>query len=64
MNVNRDNLLGLMIEYEDGSLSGDEVIDLFQYLVDSGEVWTLQGHYGRTAKRLIEGGFVRGVGND
>jgi hypothetical protein len=31
-----------------------EQIDAWQYLIDTGTVWTLQGSFGRTAKNLIE----------
>jgi hypothetical protein len=46
--------------YEDGVLEHDEVVALFQALVDNGMVWQLQGHYGRTARRLIDSGEVSG----
>ena len=36
-----------------------EHLQFFQELVDDGLVWRLQGHYGRTAARLIEAGLVR-----
>lgn len=35
----------------------DEMIEAFQYLIDCGDVWKLQGFYGRTASRLIEAGY-------
>lgn len=34
----------------------DEILDAFQYLIDTGVVWQLQGFYGRTAAALIESG--------
>lgn len=43
-----------IIEYENGELGEDEVIELFQRLIDSGLAWQLQGHYGRTAAALID----------
>lgn len=49
-------MLTQIIAYEAGELDDDEVIDLFQYLIDTGLAWTLQGHYGRTAAALIEAG--------
>lgn len=35
----------------------DEIIEAFQFLIDCGDVWTLQGFYGRTAASLIEQGL-------
>lgn len=51
--------VGAIIDFEDGNLSEDETIRLFQYLVDTGLAWRLQGSYGRTANSLIEAGLVR-----
>lgn len=46
----------LIIRYETGELSDEEVVGLFQGLINTGLVWKLQGHYGRTAVRLLEAG--------
>jgi hypothetical protein len=48
-----------IMQYECGELSKEEIIAGFQALIDSGLVWTLQGHYGRVARALIEAGHCR-----
>ncbi len=35
----------------------EEVIAAFQFLIDCGDAWKLQGFYGRGATRLIEQGL-------
>lgn len=47
-----------IIEYETGEATEEEFLSLFQYLVDTGQAWTLQGHYGRTAAALIDAGYI------
>lgn len=47
-----------IMAYENGELDYEEVVNLFQWLVDSGLAWQLQGSYGRTAAALIEAGDV------
>jgi len=54
------NTLDRIIAFETGTLSEDEIITLFQELVDSGLAWSLQGSYGRTAHALIDAGLVKG----
>lgn len=50
-----------VIEGCDGEPSAeDQQIASWQYLVDKGIVWQLQGFYGRTATSLIEAGVIEG----
>lgn len=49
--------IDLIIRFENGELNKEEVIDLFQNLIDTGMAWRLQGSYGRTAHALIEAGY-------
>ena len=50
------NLTSHLMRYETGEASEEEVVKLFQYLIDSKMAWQLQGHYGRMAAHLIEQG--------
>lgn len=54
--------IGLIIEYESGELSDAGILKLFSSLIQSGQCWSLQGHYGRTAKALIDGGYISTTG--
>jgi hypothetical protein len=48
----------VLFDYENGELDEIQSLILFSELVKSGLAWQLQGHYERTAKALIEGGFL------
>ena len=37
--------------------SDEEFIQAYQFLIDTGLVWNLQGRYGRQAQQLIEDGL-------
>ena len=47
-----------IMAYEAGEMAENEIVEFFQELVDTGLAWKLQGHYGRTAQRLIQAGEV------
>ena len=42
-----------MVEADD-----EETLDAYQYLVDTGRVWQLQGSFGRVAQHLIDAGLI------
>lgn len=56
--VTGSNVVDYLMRYESDELTFTEELDLFQYLVDTGMAYTLQGHYGRAANRLIDVGLV------
>ena len=52
------DLVSKISEYEEGLLEDEEIINLFQTLVDTGMAWNLQGHYGRMASAMLEDGVI------
>lgn len=50
--------IGAIIAFESGELDEDATLELFQYLVNTGLAWQLQGSYGRTAKSLLDAGLI------
>jgi hypothetical protein len=57
-----DRVLGLIIAHEQGELSAPETLDLFSHLITAGGAGKLQGHYGRTARDLIQFGWITPAG--
>ena len=43
-----------IVLFENGALDDERTDALFQYLLDTGMVWRLQGSYGRTARTLLD----------
>lgn len=55
--ITEDNWFDFSIKWEDGELNFEDTIKLFQYLIDEGHAWSLQGFYKRTAEELIQEGY-------
>lgn len=60
--VNEDNLVNFIMDWEVGEGTTLGFIALFAYLVKTGKAWSLQGSYGRTAKALIDEGLMNDKG--
>ena len=52
------NLTERIVSYEQGDLTEEQTIQLFQHLVDSGMIMSLQGYYHRFAAQLLEAGLI------
>ncbi len=52
------DLVGYIMDYESGEISDERILEMMSHLIKTGLAWTLQGHYGRTAKQLIDGGYI------
>ena len=55
-------IVDLMIKWEDEGLAPKDELELFSYLITTGDAWTLQGFYGRTADFYIENGYISSLG--
>jgi hypothetical protein len=53
------DLTSAIIAFENGELEMEEIIELFQTLVDTGLEAQLQGSYGRAARDLYEQGLIK-----
>lgn len=61
-----DEALTLVMEtiaFESGELNDADIINLFAKIVSNGLAWQFQGSYGRTAKFLIDEGYIDAKGN-
>lgn len=55
--------VGDIIAYETGDLDDEGILRLFSDGIASGQVWNLQGAYGRMAASMIEAGLIDREGN-
>jgi len=51
------DLVDFFIEFESGTLDGDQIIEGFQYLINTRLINNLQGSYQRMAQQLIDNGL-------
>ena len=47
-----------LADVKEDEITEELILEAWQYLVDTGMAWTLQGWFGRTAKQLIEEGAI------
>lgn len=52
------DIVSKIIAYENGELNGAETIYLFSELLKTKMAYSLQGHYGRQARNLIDAGVL------
>tara|TARA_A100001515_G_scaffold107243_1_gene88036 strand:+ start:1887 stop:2084 length:198 start_codon:yes stop_codon:yes gene_type:complete len=52
------DIVGKIMAFEQGELSNEEVYALFQFLLDSGMIYSLQGSYQRMAEDLLLAGSI------
>jgi hypothetical protein len=48
-----------LMAYENGEMEYEDVITLFQNLLDTGTIYHLQGSYGHQMQRFLNSGEVR-----
>lgn len=56
MSINSYNAVGIAEGFIEAE-SEEQVIEAWQFLIDSGLAWKLQGWFGRTAHQLIDEGI-------
>ena len=57
------DLVTQIVEFESGRLSSQEVIEMFQTLIDTQTITHLQGSYQRVAQQLIDEGLCHVISN-
>lgn len=57
------DLVDKIIAFEEGELAPADTLRLFSDLTKSGQVWQLQGNYGRFARSLIEADMMNAEGD-
>ena len=58
MSKESTDIVGKIMAFEEGELDNEEVYSLFQFLLDSGMIHSLQGSYQRMAEELLLAGVI------
>ena len=58
MSKESTDIVGKIMAFEQGNLDNEEVYSLFQFLLDSGMIHSLQGSYQRMAEELLLAGVI------
>jgi hypothetical protein len=56
--MDSDTRVNMIVQYECGELDDNATLELFSDLIKTGQAWRLQGHYGRTARAIIDAGYI------
>tara|TARA_R100001086_G_scaffold192275_1_gene109543 strand:- start:1416 stop:1613 length:198 start_codon:yes stop_codon:yes gene_type:complete len=59
MSKESTDIVGQIMAFEQGELDNEEVHSLFQFLLDSGMIHSLQGSYQRMAEELLLAGVIQ-----
>ena len=59
MSKESTDIVGKIMAFEQGELENEEVYNLFQFLLDSGMIHSLQGSYQRMAEELLLAGVIQ-----
>tara|TARA_R100001079_G_scaffold105677_1_gene73176 strand:+ start:668 stop:865 length:198 start_codon:yes stop_codon:yes gene_type:complete len=59
MSKESTDIVGQIMAFEQGELDNEEVYSLFQFLLDSGMIHSLQGSYQRMAEELLLAGVIQ-----
>lgn len=55
------NLADRIMKYEQGDMTSEEIIELFQELMNTGIIYNLQGSYQRVANKLLISGLIHNI---
>ena len=61
--MKKKDIIDYIMDYEMGVMSDLDTLKMFSELIKNGMAWSLQGHYGRTAKHLIENEYLMDNGD-